>query len=228
MAEPGLLSGLSDITDPYGAVEAFLYDLVVAPGVLDIAVEHIEHELGSLPEGARVLDVGCGGGQIAHALLLLRPDLELTGVDLSDAQIRRARRRCRDVAARTEFVQGSALDLPFPDEAFDAIYSVASIKHWPDPATGLAECVRVLRPGGHLLVAEADRGCRYEDAAAFVARTRVPALLRTISLTAFRTFVAGQSLDLDDLRALGEALPLKELQVERQPGLPSIALRAIR
>lgn len=228
MAKPGFLSGLSNITDPYGALEAFVYDFVVAPGVLDIAVEHIEGELGEVAGGSRVLDVGCGGGQIARALLQRRQDLELVGVDLSDEQIRRAERRNCDLADRCEFVQGSALDLPFPDEAFDAVYSVASIKHWPDPGAGLTECVRVLRPGGQLLVAEADRGCRYEDAAAFVARTRVPPLLRTTALAAFRTFVAGQSLDLDDLRALAEELPLKEFQAERQPGLPSIALRGIR
>lgn len=226
--EAGILSGLSNITDPYGALEAFVYDFFVAPGVLDIAVEQIEAELGSIPDGARVLDVGCGGGQMARALAQRRPDLHVTGIDLSADQVRRARRRAGDIADRVEFVQGSALDLPFPDADFDAVYSIASIKHWPDPAAGLAECARVLRPGGQLLVAEADRGCRYEDAAAFVARMRLPALLRVPSLAAFRTFVAGQSLDADDLRALAEKLALREFTVERQPGLPSIALRGVR
>jgi len=224
----GLLSGFSNITDPYGAIEALLYDFAVAPGVLDIAVEQIEPELGTLPEGAKVLDVGCGGGQMAVALARRRPDLSVTGVDLSADQVGRARRRAGDVADRTEFVEGSAMDLPFPDENFDVVYSVASIKHWPDPAAGLGECVRVLRSSGQLIVAEADRGCRYEDAAAFVARTRIPPPLRLVFLAGFRTFVAGQSLDLDDLRSLAGKLPLSEFQVERVPGLPSIALRGRR
>lgn len=225
---PGLLSGLSNITDPYGALEALLYDFAVAPGVLDLAIEQIEPELDALPDGARVLDVGCGGGQLAVTLVRRRPDVNVTGLDLSADQIGRARRRAAAVADRTEFVEGSAMDLPFPDEDFDVVYSVASIKHWPDPAAGLRECVRVLRAGGQLIVAEADRGCRYEDAAAFVARTRVPAPMRLVFLAAFRTFVAGQSLDLDELRTLAEELPLSEFQVERVPGLPSIGLRGRR
>ena len=45
---------------------------------------------------------------------------------------------------------------------------------------GLAECVRVLRPGGQLLVVEADRGCRFNDARAFVSRWRLPKAMRPL------------------------------------------------
>jgi ubiquinone/menaquinone biosynthesis C-methylase UbiE len=77
-----------------------------------------------------------------------------------------------------ELAVGDAPALRFAEQYFDATGSIASIKHWPDQSKGLAECVRVLRPGGQRLVVEADRGCRFNDARAFVLRIRgTPALL---------------------------------------------------
>jgi ubiquinone/menaquinone biosynthesis C-methylase UbiE len=171
-----------------------------------------------------VLEVGCGGGHLAIDGARRRPDLRITGLDLSAEQVARARRRGRDVAARVGFLEGSALDLPFGDGEFQAAWSVASIKHWPDQRRGLTEMVRVLRPGGALAVVEADRGCRLEDARAFVAHWRVPAPLRPLALMMFRTFVAGQGLDLDDARGHLAALPLDDVRAERMPGAPGLLL----
>ena len=127
-----------------------------------------------------------------------------------------------------DVVEGSALDLPFDAGRFDAVLSVASIEHWPDPARGLAECVRVLAPRGRLLVLEVDCGCRLDDARAFVQRTRVPRLLQPLALAGFRTWVAGQGLDLDDARALLSPLPLDDARAERVPYVPVLLLEGTR
>jgi SAM-dependent methyltransferase len=103
---------------------------------------------------------------------------------------------------------------------------VGSIKHWPDPARGLRECLRVLRPGAPLIVAEVDRGCHLDDARAFVARWRMPRLLRPLALVLFRTYVAGQAIDLDDARALLASLPLANPRCERIPRTPGLLLLA--
>jgi SAM-dependent methyltransferase len=104
------------------------------------------------------------------------------------------------------------------------VTSVASIKHWPDQARGLRECVRVLRAGGRLVVFEADRGCRLGDAQDFVARWTLPRPLRLPALAAFRTWVAGQAIDLDDARALVSGLSLEATEVRRVPGTPALML----
>jgi len=210
----------SNITAPYSVVEAWGYDRVVAGAVHQYVREMQDDWLSDLPEGAAVLDVGCGGGQNACGLARARPDVRVTGLDLSPHQVARARRRAAALGDRVEFVEGSALDLPFADGRFDGVVSFGSIKHWPDPARGAAECARVLRPGGRLLVAEADRGCRLDDARAFVDRWRLPRLLRTVALAGFRTWVAGQGLDLDDARALLDQLDLEERFAERVAGAP--------
>jgi SAM-dependent methyltransferase len=127
-----------------------------------------------------------------------------------------------------QLTPGSALDLPVDDAAFDAVVSVGSIKHWPEPARGLAECTRALRPGGTLVVVEVDRGCLLDDARAFVARWRMPAAMRPLGLVLFRTFVAGQGLDLDDGRRLLAALPLRDPSVGRVAGTPGVLFRGVR
>lgn len=54
-----------------------------------------------------------------------------------------------------EFVQGSATDMPFPDDSFDMIWSIAALEHIPEPAKAFDEMIRVCRDGGHLLLSPA-------------------------------------------------------------------------
>jgi ubiquinone/menaquinone biosynthesis C-methylase UbiE len=217
-------------TLPYRASEAWIYDTVIAPAVAELRRGVEDSFVHQLPPGARVLEVGSGGGQLAVDLATRRRDVTLTGIDLSEAQVARATRRAEKagVADRVQLTPGSALDLPVDDAAFDAVVSVGSIKHWPDPARGLAECSRALRPGGTLVVVEVDRGCLLDDARAFVARWRMPAAMRPLGLVLFRTFVAGQGLDLDDGRRLLAALPLRDTSVGRVAGTPGVLFRGVR
>ncbi|HSQ64317.1 MAG TPA: class I SAM-dependent methyltransferase [Polyangiaceae bacterium] len=212
------------ITAPYSAAESWGYDRFIAPAVAELAGELTARIDPLLPRGGALLDVGCGGGQNLLAIARRRPDAKLTGVDLSAEQVGRALARATAAGAKVSVVEGSALTLPFADESFDAVLSVASIKHWPDPALGLRECVRVLRPGGKLRVIEVDRGCRLDDARRFVGRWRLPGPVRRLCLPLFHTYVAGQGLDLDDARALLAPLGLLDASVERLDGMPALMI----
>ncbi len=220
-----MASVLANATTPYHASEAWIFDTVIAPAIGKLRAQLLDSYVAELPVGARVLEVGSGGGQLALEVARARPDLEWVGVDLSPAQVARATRRTRHLGARVRFVEASALALPFAARDFDAVVSIGSIKHWPDPARGLHECVRVLRPGAPLFVVEVDRGCRWEDARAFVAAWRMPRGLRPLGLVVFRTWVAGQSIDLDDACALLAPLPLSDARAERIDGTPGLLLR---
>ena len=105
-----------------------------------------------------VLDVGSGAGQIlGHLIREARPDARLTAFDLSDRMLRRSRKRmapkCAD-ARRPEpdYVAGDLLRMPFADGSFDCVTAGWVLEHLTDPAPGLAEMARVLRPGGRLLL----------------------------------------------------------------------------
>ena len=65
-----------------------------------------------LPEGARILDLGCGTGEISLRLAELFPTAQVTGVDLEEAHLRRARERCAALGVRVRFQAGDALALP--------------------------------------------------------------------------------------------------------------------
>ena len=108
-----------DLTARYSSSEAWAYDRFVAPAVIDMRDAVVEDYVAEPPRGARVLEAGCGGGQLAHAVLEQRPDLRWVGLDVSKEQINRARRRSAGLQS-AEFVVGDALALPFPDQCFDA------------------------------------------------------------------------------------------------------------
>jgi SAM-dependent methyltransferase len=99
-----------------------------------------------------LVEVACGSGAFLdrHA----RYVKHMAGLDLSDIQVRLARRRLADcVAAGTaEIVRGDAVALPWEDDRFSAAVCIGSMDYFPDPAMALAEMRRVLRPGGRLVI----------------------------------------------------------------------------
>lgn len=108
-------------------------------------------EAAFLPLGGRVLDVGCSEG--ATLFHLGQPE-GAVGVNLFEDKLRFARARL----PRCRFVSGSAYDLPFEAGAFDHVLVRDVIHHLDRPASALAECKRVLAPGGRINVLEP---CRY-------------------------------------------------------------------
>jgi len=104
-----------------------------------------------------VLDAGCGAGRMLP--VLAGAACRARGVDLSRGMVRRAQRDHPGFDTRV----GSISALPFPDGSFDGLFSWYSTIHTPDPELGVvfAEARRVLRPGGHVLVAfQAGTGTR--------------------------------------------------------------------
>ena len=96
--------------------------------------------------GLRWLDVGCGNGAFTEMLVERCAPVSVQGIDPSEEQLAYARKRF--VSPVAQFRQGDAMELPFPDDTFDAAVMPLVIFFVPDPAQGVAEMVRVVRPGG--------------------------------------------------------------------------------
>ena len=97
--------------------------------------------------GETILDVGCGGGWLVRELASRVRQGRAVGMDLSDEMLAHARRNSAGVR-NAEFIVGSVDTIPRPADSFDKVVSVESSYYWPDPAAGIREIFRVLRPGG--------------------------------------------------------------------------------
>jgi ubiquinone/menaquinone biosynthesis C-methylase UbiE len=97
----------------------------------------------------RVLDVGCGTGQLSARIKTTFPRARVCGCDFSPGMLVHAAARTQAVG----WVRADAGRLPFADRCFEAIVSTEAFHWFPDQPAALAECFRVLAPGGRLLLA---------------------------------------------------------------------------
>jgi SAM-dependent methyltransferase len=115
----------------------------------------------SIEKGDTILDVGCGGGRTVRKLAAAATNGKVYGIDHSEESVRVARRiNKRGVeTGRVEIRQGSVSHLPFPDDLFDLATAVETHYFWPELLADMREVLRVLKPGGRLLIiAEAYKG----------------------------------------------------------------------
>ncbi len=155
MASPEALTG----TLEEGQVRAMfdriarVYDLMNS--VMTAGLHHRWREraadLAALEPGGRALDVASGTGDLAIELARrVGPTGEIVGSDFSEAMLDRAREK--SAAVRWEWA--NALDLPYPDDSFDAATVGFGARNFSDLDRGLGEMARVVRPGGRVVVLE--------------------------------------------------------------------------
>ncbi len=114
-------------------------------------------ELANVKPGDRVLDVGCGTGSLTlTAQSYAGPSGKVYGIDASPEMIEVAKKKASRSGLEVVFEVGLIEELGFPDATFDLVISRLAIHHLPDDLKrrGFAEILRVLRPGGHLLIAD--------------------------------------------------------------------------
>lgn len=129
---------------------SFFYDLPIVQRLTYRPVHDAVLRVLRADVPRNVLDLGCGTGLMAERIRREFPAIRVVGCDFSHGMLRQAAQH-RGGCAR--WTQGDAMRLPFRDAHFDAIVSTESFHWFPDQAAALAECFRVLVPGGRLLVA---------------------------------------------------------------------------
>lgn len=108
--------------------------------------------LDRLSSGTTVLDVGCGFGGSSR-MLARDYGFAVTGVTISPRQVQRARQLTPE-GLSAQFEVDDAMALSFPDASFDVVWSVEAGPHMPDKALFARELMRVLKPGGVLVLAD--------------------------------------------------------------------------
>ena len=103
-------------------------------------------------EGSKVLDVGCGGGILAEAMA--RRGARVTGIDLSDKALRVAELHLQESKLDVRYEKSTVED--YAGE-FDIVTCMELLEHVPDPASMVAACARLVRPGGHVFFSTINR-----------------------------------------------------------------------
>lgn len=108
--------------------------------------------LDKLPPGTTVLDVGCGIGGSSR-ILARDYGFTVTGITISPQQVQRAQQLTQE-ELDVQFLVDDAMALSFPDASFDVVWSIEAGPHMPDKAIFARELIRVLKPGGVLVLAD--------------------------------------------------------------------------
>ncbi len=212
------------MTGSWGTLESALYEEVVAAGIGPLYIRLLNEIDPKIPLRAEVLDVGCGSGPVACILARRRPDLQVLGVDLASAMIQRAKQRQESENLQNIcFQEQNAMALELADDRFGTAYSVASIKHWPEPARGIAEMARVVRSGGLVGILEADRETTAQRARNFCRlwRWQLPGGW-LLSAAYFKHFVAGQAVTKAELQNWFAQAGLVEIETQSDPDQPFV------
>lgn len=161
----------------FSGASGLLAGLTMAFGRGDVA--RLAAELAAAGPGQHVVDVGCGPGTAAR--LAAKQGATVTGVDPAPVMLRLARWLTRRDTT-VSWIDGTAASLPLDDASADAVWSIATVHHWPVVAAGLSEVRRVLVDGGTFLAIErrtrpgakglASHGWTDEQATAFAAACR--------------------------------------------------------
>lgn len=150
-----------EVMDDLDGVEA--YSAAASQAYLErIDRTFVEHALSLGVAEGHALDIGTGPGVIPILLAARVPRLRLTGVDLSEPMLQKARDGAEEagVADRLDFRLGDAKSLPFSERTFDLVLCNSLLHHLPDPLALLKEISRVSKPGGALLLRDLRRPSR--------------------------------------------------------------------
>jgi ubiquinone/menaquinone biosynthesis C-methylase UbiE len=160
-----------------------------------------------LTPGMRVLDIAAGTGLAAEAALAaVGPTGHVTAADISPAMVAKARQRLGGLP-NVSFAIEDGQQLSFGDASFDAVVCNMGLMYFPDPAWGLAEASRVLRPGGRLAVSVFTRGDR--ALVGGLVRTAIARRDPAKAAEAAHFYAAGEERRL---RGLFEAAGLREVK----------------
>ncbi|KLV11384.1 MULTISPECIES: bifunctional 2-polyprenyl-6-hydroxyphenol methylase/3-demethylubiquinol 3-O-methyltransferase UbiG [Photobacterium] len=109
--------------------------------------------------GKKVLDVGCGGGILAESMAV--EGAEVTGLDMGKEPLTVARLHALETGTKLEYVQRTAEEQAemFP-ETYDVVTCMEMLEHVPQPASVIAACAKMVKPGGHVFFSTLNRNLK--------------------------------------------------------------------
>ena len=130
--------------------------------------------------GDQVLEIGFGPGQAIQEVAKLTPNGFVAGIDISETMVSQASKRNTAAirSGRVILQQGSESLLPFENNKFNKVFAVNSMQFWSNPVAGLQEVMRVLKPGGRIVITIQPMWAKTEKEVQVVAEQLVSQLKR--------------------------------------------------
>lgn len=197
--------------------------------IYDALFELYEHVADEVTKNgpSQILDIGAGPGYITLLLAARCPSASLTGIDFSATQIRQANRlRERRGINNCRFERGNAMDLPYTDNHFDAVLTIGSIKHWPDPRQGMAEIHRVLAPGQWAVISDVDRQASGKALRRFSQRFTAWFLWDPLLVWGLRHIVFDHSYSEHEIVSFAGEAGFREIRTEKLATCPYVIVKA--
>ena len=175
----------------------------------------------------KALDVGTGPGYLTLLLATQHPAASYTGIDFSLTQVWAAEklRQKKDIH-NCIYQQGDAMNIPFANDCFDVVFSVGSIKHWPDPERGMAEIRRVLAPGQWAVISETDKEASSKDIRQFAKRFSAWFLWDRLLVWGLKHIIFGRSYSQQEIAHFAKKAGFRVIKAERHAHCPYIIVKA--
>jgi ubiquinone/menaquinone biosynthesis C-methylase UbiE len=147
-----------------------------------------------------ILDVGCGTGNFT--IKLAKMGCKVTGIDISDGMLNIAEEKAKELKLDAKFHIMDVYKLEFPDSSFDAVFSMAALEFIKEPKKAYSEMIRVLKPGGSLLIGTIQKDSPWGEA--YLDQAKSPdSIFRFADFKSLEELV---NLDNENLISKGECL----------------------
>lgn len=118
-------------------------------------LNYIDQRVGGLA-GQRVLDVGCGGGILSESMA--KKGATVTGIDLSTVALKTAQEHAQSEGVDMDYIETTVEDFAEQNpHRFDVVTCMEMVEHVPDPASVIASCAKLVKPGGHVMLSTISR-----------------------------------------------------------------------
>ncbi|MGF1690672.1 bifunctional 2-polyprenyl-6-hydroxyphenol methylase/3-demethylubiquinol 3-O-methyltransferase UbiG [Photobacterium kagoshimensis] len=153
--DPAEISKFEDIASRWWDLEGEFKPLhEINPLRLNYVIDHTDGLFGK-----KVLDVGCGGGILAESMAVEGGDV--TGLDMGKEPLTVARLHALETGTKVEYVQSTAEEHADQNpEAYDVVTCMEMLEHVPDPASVIAACAKMVKPGGHVFFSTLNRNAK--------------------------------------------------------------------
>ena len=168
-----------------------------------------------IQDGASVLEVAPGPGYLAIELAKLGR-FSITGLDISKDFVEIARRNAMEADVKVEFQQGSASEIPFPDNTFDFIICTAAFKNFKEPLKALSEICRVLVSGGTALIVDMNRNASDQQIEEYTENMGAKGIDRLFMKLMFKHFLRNGAYTKDEFIDLISKTAFREYNIKEE------------